>query len=106
MFRRQLVLPRARRAARRRLRGQVQRRQIAGLQLRLAPAAKPVAQCRPRVQHRRHRQAFRHHRLSVEKAGRARGHGRELRQCQERAQDACRLRRSKEVNPEDELVQA
>ena len=102
MFHRQLVLPRAKRAARRRRPGQVQRVRIAGRQVRLAPAAKPVAQCRPRVQHRRHRQAFRHHRLSVEKAGRARGHGPERRQCPAKAQGACRLRPLKAVDPADD----
>jgi len=43
MFRRQLVLPRARRAAQYRLVAQVQQAPIAGRQVRLARAAKVVA---------------------------------------------------------------
>jgi hypothetical protein len=39
--------------------------------------------------------------LSVEKAGRVRGHGPEQRQCQEKAEDVCRLRRLKEENQVD-----
>jgi hypothetical protein len=104
MFRRQLVLPRARRAARRRVRGQVQRARIAYQRVRLVRVAERVAW--RRVEQQRPRWAFRHRRLSVEKAGRARGHGPEQRQSQEMAQNACRLRRLKAVDPADELVRA
>jgi hypothetical protein len=40
----------------------------------------------------------------VEKGGQVRGHGPELQRCQEKAPDACRLRRLKKGNRADELV--
>jgi hypothetical protein len=44
--------------------------------------------------------------LSVEKAGPALGHDPEQRPSQEKVQDACRLRRLKEIDQADELVPA